>query len=662
MSSRSRVWPSLIAFLASGGLSIAQAQPNPTTPPAQNFRSGVDLIEVDVSILDADSRPIIDLQASDFSVTVDGEPRTVLQAQFVSLRPPAGREAGPDPVQERVFHSSNTGQARGRLIVIAVDEESIAFGEGRHVMRAAAAFVDSLGPADRVALLAVPQPGVYIDFTSDRERVARVLEGFAGIASPPRATFDISLFEAYRIAEYNDGRVEDEVVARVCAAGFEALVCRYRVQAESRQIVQETRRRTDNTRRELESVLGAMRQIEGPKALVWISGGFVIDNVSTSLRELEALAAASRTTLHVMMLDEPLVDMSQAAMPSTPREDRRMREEGLLAAAALTGGSLVRAHYNPGPLFERLERELSGYYLLGVESRPGDRDGESHAIAVDAGRDGARVRARRSIRVPMQAAASGDGERMMGMLRSPVAVRELPLRVATYAYRTAGGPGMHVLVGAEVDAPGGAPSALTLGYLLRDPAGETAWSENLQVRPRPVRTMSGTVLGISFPIAIQTPGTYALKLAVIDATGRRGSVEHPLRAERAAHQLVEVGDLLLADQAGSPAGGILPSVEARVSSGRLLAYTELYAESPAVWERTQVRVEVVDDAQGPALARGAASIRSVDDAPLRRSVTAIASVAHLPPGRYVARVRVMHDALEVARAWRPFRIVTPPGP
>ena len=642
-----------IAVAASVALSAQTSQ------PAQTFRSGIDLIEVDVGVIDDDSRPIGDLQATDFSVSVGGEPRRVVQAQFVSLRPPVRDDLPAESAAQDAFYTSNTDAARGRLIVIAVDEESIAFGEGRHVMRAAGAFVDSLGPADRVALLAVPQPGVYIDFTSNHARVRQAVDGMAGLGTPPQVTFNISLFEAYRIAEYNDGGVENEVVARVCSAGFEGLVCRYRMQAESRQIVQETRRRADNTRREVESILGAMREVEGPKALVWISGGFVIDNGSTSLRELEALAAESRTTLYVFMLDEPLIDMSQRELAPTPRQDRRMKEEGLLAAAAFTGGSLVRAHYNPGPLFERLEEELSGYYLLGVESRAGDRDGESHAIDVAVRRDGARVRARRSIRVTQETAASSDGERLMDMLRSPVASRELPLRIATYAYRGAGRSGMRILVGAEVGVPGGVPSALTLGYLLRDPDGESAWSENMQVTPRLVPTPGGPVQEISFPIAIETPGTFSLKLAVIDAQGRRGSVEHPVRAEHGPQAALDIGDLLVADQGSSPAGGILPPVEARVSGGRLLAYTELYADSPAAWERTEVRIDVVDDEAGPALARGAAAIQGTGDA-LRGSVTGVAGVAHLPPGRYVARARVMRDAVEVARVRRPFRIVGPP--
>ena len=182
---------------------------------------------------------------------------------------------------------------------------------------------------------------------------------------------------------------------------------------------------------------------------------------------------------------------------------------------------------------------------------------------------------------------------------------------------------MRILVGAEIGVPDGVPSALTLGYLLCDPAGELAWNENMQVTPRLVGTPGGPVQEISFPIAVETPVTYALKLAVIDAAGRRGSVKHAVRAGRRPQAELAVGDLLVADQGSSPAGGILPPVEARVSGGRLLVYTELYADSPSVWERTAVRIDVVDDGPGPALARGAAAMQRADDS-LRRSVTGVA--------------------------------------
>ena len=84
------------------------------------------------------------------------------------------------------------------------------------------------------------------------------------------------------------------------------------------------------------------------------------------------------------------------------------------------------------------------------------------------------------------------------------------------------------------------------------------------------------------------------------------------------------------------------------------------ADSPSLWERTEVEVDVMDGATGPVLARGAAMLEGPDGAP-RRRVTAVVALPHLPPGRYVASARVMHDATEVAQVRRPFRVTASPA-
>ena len=661
----------VLAGVALGAALAAQA-PQPQQP---DFRSGVDLIEVDAWVVDAEGVPVPDLAAADFEIAVDGELRPVVEAQFIPLGPPEP-EPTPAPAADSFF-SSNADQPPGRLIVLAIDEESFLFGEGRHVMQAAADFVERLDPADRVALLAVPQPAAYIDFTADRDRVRRAVASLAGRGRPPQVSLNIGLFEAYQIAEYGNAGMEAEVVARVCADNIGVVACRQLVRAETRQIVNETRRHTEGVRRELESLLEGLGELDGPKALVWISGGFVIDGAGLTLREVERRAAAARTTLYVVMLDEPLVNAAQRALAPTPRQDRRMQEEGLLAAASLTGGRLLRAGNNPAPLFDRIRSELTGYYLLGVESRPVDAERESLAIEVAVRRTGARVRAGRTVRLPRETAAPGEAERLARMLLSPTAARELPVRIATYAYRVAGGPGMEILASVEVGAPGGL-SPLTVSYLLRDPARTTGWAETLPVTPRLAPGPDGPVLEVSLPIPVEAPGPYSLRFAVIDGDGRRGSVEHAVRLERAPPAPVAAGDLLVADQALSPAGNIRPPIEAQVASGRLLAYTELYAASPETWERTAVHLEVVGEAAGAVLARGAVTLDGADagadadadadaeadaDAGAARlRVTGIVSVAHLPPGRYVARVRAVHDATEVARTLRPFQVIGPSPP
>ena len=666
----------LIVVAVSAALSALAAQQPPT------FRSGVELIEVDATVLDRDGNPIADLQAADFAVTVEGEPRAVVQAQFISLRAPERNALPADSPAEDAGYSSNADADPGRLIVILVDEESIPFGEGRHVMHAAAEFVDSLSPGDRVSVVAMPQPGVYIDFTSDHDRVRRAVEGMSGLGTgfvvrgggAGGGGGDAGGGDGGGFGG-GGGGVEDSSAPAPdqVAAGIDMA------------LLLETRRRTETVRHGIESILEGMQGVEGPKALVWISGGFVIDGAVLGLHKMAELAAASRTTLYVFMVDEPLVDTSRAAGGGLPEAfvverppamqdmglwlgppNLRRNQQGLMAAASMTGGSLVRAQYNPGPLFDRLERELSGYYLLGVESLAADRDGEFHDIEVSVRREGAHVRSHRGVHVPPEGAGPGPEERIMRLLRSPVAARELPLRVATYAYRGADGEGaqMQILAGVEVDAAGSVPAAMSMGYLLRDTEGAVASHATVQVVPSLVQKPDGPVFEVDFMLRVEQPGAYSLTLAAIDAAGRRGSVEHPVRAEPTSGGPFAAGDLMLADQASAPAGRILPQVEAQVASGRLLAFTELYADSPASWEGARVEVDVVDGADGadgPVLAWGPALLAGPDGG-ARRSATAVVSVPHLPPGRYVARALVMHDATEVAQVRRPFRITAQPIP
>ena len=155
------------------------------------------------------------------------------------------------------------------------------------------------------------------------------------------------------------------------------------------------------------------------------------------------------------------------------------------------------------------------------------------------------------------------------------------------------------------------------------------------------------------------PGKYALRLAVVDAAGQRGSVEHPVRAQVRSSGPLAVGDLVVADQSSLQPGGVRPPVEARVSGDRLVVYTELDADSPTVWERTKVHIGVADSATGPARTQTTVTFDRSEDA-LRSVVLADVAVSELPPGRYVARARVIYDSGEVARLHRPFWITDPP--
>jgi len=52
-------------------------------PP--QFRSGVEVTSVDVTVVDGNGRPIADLEPGDFTVRVDGVPRRIVSAEWINL-------------------------------------------------------------------------------------------------------------------------------------------------------------------------------------------------------------------------------------------------------------------------------------------------------------------------------------------------------------------------------------------------------------------------------------------------------------------------------------------------------------------------------------------------------------------------------------------------
>src|SRR5205814_5036671 len=130
------------------------------------FRGGVEVIEVDASVVDDRGHPVADLRGPEFAVTVDGKPRKVVSADFVAVRPEARPRNGDPQTADSAF-SSNASSVLGRLIVIAVDRDSISFGEGRVATRAAGKFLDKLRPSDKVAVVTVPHDGRSAGFTSN---------------------------------------------------------------------------------------------------------------------------------------------------------------------------------------------------------------------------------------------------------------------------------------------------------------------------------------------------------------------------------------------------------------------------------------------------------------------------------------------------------------
>ena len=81
----------------------------------------------------------------------------------------------------------------------------------------------------------------------------------------------------------------------------------------------------------------------------------------------------------------------------------------MAAASVKAGGALLRVEAGTGETaFNRVLRETSAYYLLGVEPEELDRDGKTHFLRVSVKPRGITVRVRTQVVVPRRIPTTGS--------------------------------------------------------------------------------------------------------------------------------------------------------------------------------------------------------------------------------------------------------------
>ncbi len=173
-----------------GGTCLTYAQ----TGQAPVFRSGVEVMEVDVTVVDSKGMPVRDLRAPEFTVTVDGQPRRVVSAEFISDSQAPG-ERTPPPERDP-YVSNNTDRRPGRLIMLVIDRNNIDTHTLRGSMEALKSFVSNIAPDDRLALMTIPPPGPSVDFTTNHAQVLEAITRIVGMDDRFLSRFNISDYEA----------------------------------------------------------------------------------------------------------------------------------------------------------------------------------------------------------------------------------------------------------------------------------------------------------------------------------------------------------------------------------------------------------------------------------------------------------------------------------
>ena len=637
------------------------------------FRSGVDLVTLDATVLGGDGSPVDNLGPDDFRLEVDGRARRVVSAQYVSQAP---RKNLPPGLAAMHFTSNEAADA-GRVIVVAVDEAHIRRLEGRQALRAAQAFIDTLDPSDHVGAIGLTRIGA-LTLTRNRVALKQKLGTLFGQTDPVFLQFNLGLSEALEIAEGSRSRLADAVL-RECGRALTEYVsvaraaedagagrdgCPEHVEQESRGMAQHAHTQASISLSGLEALIASLKDIPGPKTVVLLSEGMVADPRRIDLARVAAQAQAARVSIYALQLEVPVFEAAQDRISPTLTRDLQVKGDGLARVAAAARGAVFRlAGDDPRP-FARIARELSGYYLLAFEPIETERDGRSHRIRVELVRGGGELRARTGFTLPVVAPTTQSRDaRLVTLLRTMTTATELPVRVATYAFAEPASPRLRVVVSAEADLgpstrdslpngltgprSGQAGATALLGFVLIDSRGMIAATAGHE---------SGA--GRYAFSTVVAPGLYTLRAAAIDPLGRQGSVERPFDARVTVADRVSLSDLILAPLPARPEDALEPFID-RVTGSRVMAYLEMRANER---ERLPdaVRIVITSGETDGAVVTVAAEVTPADKGGGGWAVArAVVPTAGLAPGRYLARAEVVAGGRTIARVPRPFSIAAP---
>ncbi len=645
----------LLPFALAAGAALSAQQPQPPRPV---FETKAELVLVDVNVVDRESTPVTTLTPADFQLEVNGQPRPIASIQYISTTP---TNATPSTPRESASTSNET-ETTGRLLLFVVDEGSLRFGSSRSLLRTAQTLFDRLAPGDMIGLARIPTGVGGVEFTADRKRIVDALMRVTGTSSNRIGMSRLNISEAWAL-ENNDPATFQQAIDRECQGetgpGLEA--CQTQVEGDARQLVLEASARARSTLQSMEALLRNLVQLNTPVNIVMISEGMFVARDRASMAELGRRAAEARATIHIIRPGQSFFDIEDRGLPSTTSRffDDGLMSEGLEQVAAQTRGSMATVTGTGNAAFDRLGRELSGYYLIGFEPTEADRTGKERRIKVEVRPRGLTVRARPTFVIRNAAAettanpALTPQQQVGEVLKNPLPVRGLPMRVATYTAVDTATAKVRVVIAAEVGDPATTPAEWPIGVIILDK------NDKIIVNRGGVSTLAPASSKGESPRLVLTsvsldPGEYTLRLAAVDESGRGGSVHHSINARltRMGGGL-SVSDLMLVPQPPNIGELPRPRPSTVIDSETVSAMLELTGTDQSLLGRAKVTLQIADAENGNPLVNVEAR-----QAP-RGNVRAFAATMRLgvlPAGEYVARALINVPGQPEVRLTRPFML------
>jgi VWFA-related protein len=647
-------------------LLVALPQAQQSADRQVTFRSGVDLVRLDIRVVDDSGKPITDLRPEELVIDEDGKQLPIVLFQRVTEPADTYVEDAIRATTAEV--SSNTAFPRGHLYILIFDQEHITPGNEQRARRAAEDFIRTrLRPADRVALFGVPGPGPQLGFTANKQRAIDALETVRGTYQrvPPGA-FNIPKYDAHRIAQGDEKLISDTILrlekdptsdlfgslteGRTGRGGTgattdETAIQRRLIIENARTIVNQSDAESRQFLQRLADVISNFREIEGRKSVVLFSEGFFQDNLSRELEAVAAAAAQSYCVFYTMDLNSRGQRLDEAYVSDTVLSSEIQARIAPMATLAVEtdGQMFVDAAGRTPEVLNALADSAQEYYLVGFTPSEDARmnRGKYRRVKVVVKRNGARVSARTGYAVAPETPPTDRKKSLETLLGAPFVQQGLKLDYTTYVLKDPQPGRQRVVLSLTTDLPvqskpGEAADVLFVVRSTSD--GRVVASGNDQIA-LPTSAQGKSPLGkgtwrVHFNVP---PGSYLMRAVVREPGGLSGSADRRIEVKALDGPDVNVSDFVV----GSAIGGL--PVRAQVySEDGLTGAIELYGRAASQLQDLAVVVELKREGAAVPLQTVAAELREMEHTTtgVSRRAHVLMPLDNVPPGAYVVHAIV----------------------
>ena len=553
-------------------------------------------LRIDFAATGPDGKPLLDLQAAEVTLKIDGRVRPLRSLQVMSAGAPTDAAPLPPP------YASNTFGNAGRTFVLIVDEDSFGAGREGPLRNAVEGLLRTLIPRDQVMLVTMPYGGIKVPFTSEHLRLRGALAGITG------------------------QRPRDESGSQ--------MACR--------------------TRRLLESLAGLLDSFAGrdtPTTVLFFTGGLagprrdaamalapgMCELLASDFQRVGVAAGAARADFYVMQPDDlGLHGGGRAeAIGGSGFIGSDNPIEGIEHLAGVTGGSRLPLTALGTAALDRVARETSVYYVAEIDPVRADQNGRNKPIEIRVSRSGVVVRARPAITFAPPARSMRRARvTAADMLLVTDAFTELPLRAAAFAMEGSAGKVKVVAVAESADPT----------IVLASAAAALVDSSGVVV----ARWTAADAAEVPLVGAmLVSPGSYRLRVAALDTTGLGGTADYELAAELTSAGPLTLSSLVLGL---SRDGAMSPRLDFRAEPAAIASF-EIYGGTAGM--PVSATLELAKSVDGPALL----SLPLVMERSGERRVNVVGTIpiGALAPGDYVVRATVGVEGSPPGRVIRTLR-------